>query len=215
MLGWFQRLMPRSQLFFPLFSRHAASVAAAAEALRRMLAEGGVRASAHCRDVLRHEEEADAITREVLIAVRSTFVTPFDRGDIRDLITSMDDAIDQMQHTVKAIMLFELTSFEPEMRAMADAIVESAQLVVRAMPLLENIGQHAGQLNEICLQLTQIEGRGDEIYDRGLKSLYDKTRSGDPMGFVRGKEIYDHLEQVVDCFDDISNEIQSVVIEHA
>ena len=61
--------------------------------------------------------------------MRSTFITPFDRGDIKDLITSMDDAIDQMQKTAKAIVLFEMTSFEPEMRAMADAIVDCAQLV--------------------------------------------------------------------------------------
>jgi uncharacterized protein len=214
MLGWFQRLMPHTQLFFPLFRRHAETVASAAESLRLMLA-GGPPVDGHCRDVMRLEEQADAITREVLVGVRTTFVTPFDRSDIRDLITSMDDAIDQMQKTVKAILLFELSSFEPEMRAMAEAICECAQLVVRAMPLLENIGQHAGQLNEISLQLSQIEGRGDEIYDRALKNLYAKSKLGDPMDFVRGKEIYDHLEQVIDCFDDISNEIQSVVVEHA
>jgi uncharacterized protein Yka (UPF0111/DUF47 family) len=94
---------------------------------------------------LRYEEAADAITREVLVGIRTTFITPFDRGDIKDLITSMDDAIDEMQKTAKAIDLFELTTFEPDMRAMADAIVQCAHLVARAMPLLANIGQHAGQ----------------------------------------------------------------------
>jgi uncharacterized protein Yka (UPF0111/DUF47 family) len=87
--------------------------------------EGGEHALQHCRDVLRYEEEADGITREVLIGIRTTFITPFDRGDIKDLITSMDDAIDEMQKTAKAIVLFELTTFEPDMRAMADAIVDA------------------------------------------------------------------------------------------
>ena len=91
MLGWFQRLMPQTLLFFPLFERHAKTVTAGAEALRQML-DGGERASQHCRDIMRLEEEADGITREVLIGIRSTFITPFDRGDIKDLITSMDDA---------------------------------------------------------------------------------------------------------------------------
>ena len=214
MLDWFQRLMPQTLLFFPLFERHANTVTAAAEALRQML-DGGERASQHCRDVLRYEEDADAITRDVLIGVRSTFITPFDRGDIKDLITSMDDAIDEMQKTAKAIVLFELTTFEPDMRAMADAIVQCARLTARAMPLLANIGLHAGQLNEICLQVSQIEGRGDEMHDRGLKILYERSKAGDSMDFVRGKEIYDHLEQVIDSFDDVCNEIQAVVIEHA
>jgi predicted phosphate transport protein (TIGR00153 family) len=206
--------MPNTQLFFPLFERHATTVTAAAEALRRML-EGGEQVSQHCRDVMRYEEEADAITRDVLIGIRSTFITPFDRGDIKDLITSMDDAIDEMQKTAKAIVLFELVTFEPDMRALADAIVQCAHLVARAMPLLANIGRHAGQLNEICLQVTQIEGRGDEIHDRGLKILYERSKVGNPMDFVRGKEIYDHLEHVIDSLDDVCDQIQAVVIEHA
>ena len=214
MLDWFQRLMPHTPLFFPLFERHATTATATAEVLRQML-DGGERASQYCREIMSFEEEADGITREVLIGIRSTFITPFDRGDIKDLLTSMDDAIDEMQKTAKAIILFELAIFEPDMRAMADAIVQCARLVARAMPLLSNIGQHAGQLNEICLQVTQIEGRGDDLHDRGLKILYERSKAGDPMDFTRGKEIYDHLEEVLDSFDDVGDQIQAVVIEHA
>jgi predicted phosphate transport protein (TIGR00153 family) len=214
MLDWFQRLMPHTQAFFPLFERHATTVTAAAEALRKML-EGGTGVTPHCREVLRLEEAADAVTREVLIGVRSTFITPFDRGDIKALITAMDDAIDEMQHTAKAIILYELTQFEPDMRAMADAIVECSDLVARAMPLLADIGRNAGQLNEICLRVTHIEGRGDDIYDRGLKALYERAKAGDAMEFVRGKEIYDHLEQVIDSLDDVCDQVQAIVIEHA
>ena len=82
------------------------------------------------------ENDADAITREVLLAVRRTFITPFDRGDIKDLITAMDDAIDQMQKTAKTILLFKVTEFEPEMARMAERIVQAAQLVQQAIPLL-------------------------------------------------------------------------------
>jgi len=213
MLGWFQRLMPHTLLFFPLFERHATTVTAGAEALRQML-DGGERAAQHCRDIMRLEEEADGITREVLIGIRSTFITPFDRGDIKDLITAMDDAIDQMQKTAKAIVLFEMSSFAPEMRSIADNIGECSELVRRAMPLLVNIGQHAGQLTEICQQIGGIEGRADETYDQGLSQLYQRTKAGDTLEFIRCNEIYDHLEKSVDCFDDIANQIQGIVIEH-
>ena len=213
MLDWFQRLMPREQLFFPLFERHASVVAAGAEALRHML-DGGEEIHQYCQAVMRHEDEADAITRDVLIGVRSTFITPFDRGDIQNLITSMDDAIDQMQKTAKAIVLFEMTSFEPEMRMMADTIVQCAHLVARAMPLLSNVGRNVGQLNEICVQISRLEGQADEICDRGLQALYQRAKNGNVMDFVRGDEIYDHLEKSVDRFDDIANQVQAIVIEH-
>jgi uncharacterized protein Yka (UPF0111/DUF47 family) len=83
MLDWFQRLMPQQPLFFALFERQAATVGRGAEALRKML-DGGPAIAQHCHRVMQLESEADAITREVLIAVRSTFITPFDRGDIKD-----------------------------------------------------------------------------------------------------------------------------------
>jgi uncharacterized protein Yka (UPF0111/DUF47 family) len=149
-----------------------------------------------------------------MIGVRTTFITPFDRGDIKDLITAMDDAIDQMQKTAKAIVLFEMTAFAPQMRSIADAIGECSELVRRAMPLLANIGQHAGQLSEICQQIGRIEGRADEIYDQGLSQLYQRAKRGDTLEFLRCSQIYDHLEKSVDCFDDIANQIQGIVIEH-
>src|SRR4051812_42100170 len=93
MLGWFKTLMPREERFFELFARHARALAAAAKELERLL-EGGDAVPHHCRVIAAYEQEADEVTREVLLAVRRTFITPFDRGDIKDLITSMDDALD-------------------------------------------------------------------------------------------------------------------------
>src|SRR4051794_16015522 len=116
MMGWFQALMPREDRFFDLFARHSRTLVAGAEALNSLLHEGGASVPHYCEVIMARENEADQITREVLIAVRRTFITPFDRGDIKNLITSMDDAIDQMQKTAKAITLFEVTHFEPQMQ---------------------------------------------------------------------------------------------------
>ena len=205
--------MPRQELFFPLFERHAEVLVAGARALREML-NGGDGLTRRCQDVMAQEQTADDITHEVMVGIRTSFITPFDRADIKNLITSMDDAIDQMQQTAKAIVLFEMTAFESEMQAMADAVVKCAELVQRAVPLLSNIGSNAAALNELCAQITRIEGQADDIHDAGLKKLYQKAKAGDPMEFVRGNEIYDHLEESVDRFDDVANEIQGIVIEH-
>src|SRR5580704_10168476 len=110
MFGWFQALMPREERFFDLFTRHATIVVAGAEALRGLL-QGGDGIESYCKQIFEREAEADEITRQVLTAVRRTFVTPFDRTDIQDLISSMDDSIDQMNKTAKIIDLFEVRSF--------------------------------------------------------------------------------------------------------
>src|SRR6202451_3057923 len=122
MLGWFQALMPREERFFELFVRHATIVVAGAEALRGLL-QGGNSVEHYCKQIFDREAEADEVTRQVLTAVRRTFVTPFDRSDIQDLISSMDASIDQMNKTAKIIDLFEVKTFEPQMREMGDVIV--------------------------------------------------------------------------------------------
>src|SRR6476469_6894425 len=209
MMRWFRAFLPKEERFFDLFDRHAQTVIQGSIALQGML-NGGEETPVYCQRVNQFENDADNITREVLTAVRTSFITPFDRADIKNLITSMDDAIDQMQQTAKAILLFEMTSFEPEMQAMADAIVDCAELVQRAVPLLASVATNAMTLNDLCLQITRIEERADDIHDRGLKRLYQKAKGGDPMEFVRGNEIYGHLEESVDRFDDVANEIQGI-----
>ena len=213
MLGWFQALMPKEQRFFELFAQHSKAVLAGAEALRCML-DGGDAVPRHFQTVMDREHDADDITREVLIAVRRTFITPFDRGDIQDLITSMDNAIDQMQKTAKAVMLFNIRSFTPQMKEMGDAIVKCAVLVEEAVPLLRSISKEAGRISALTEQITQIEGRADDLHDVGLKELFDSQGATNPMAFITGNEVYDHLEKVVDRFDDVANELQSVVIDH-
>jgi len=212
MLRWFRAFLPKEERFFDLFARHADTCVKGAHALRDMM-RGGDETSVYCQRVSQFENDADGITRDVLTAVRRTFITPFDRGDIKNLITSMDDAIDQMQQTAKAVMLFEVRQFEPPMREMGQLIVECADLVARALPLLQSIGANVTLLTQITEELGKLEGRVDDLHDIGMKELYLKHRDGSAMDFIVGVEIYDHLEKVADRFDDVANEINSIVIE--
>jgi predicted phosphate transport protein (TIGR00153 family) len=213
MLSWFQALLPKEERFFDLFDRHASTLVAGAHALRALL-DGGDAMPEHCRTIKRYEHEADEITRDVLLAIRRTFITPFDRSDIRDLITAMDDTIDQMNQTAKAILLYEVTSFDPAMRRMGDIIIQSAELTKGAIPLLRAMRQNAHELNNFSEDILRIEDEADAIHDQGLKDLFRAHRKSDPMAFTVGAEIFGHLEKVVDGFEDIANRVTGIVIEH-
>src|SRR4029077_16719106 len=89
MLGWFRALMPKEERFFELFARHAQVTLTGAQVLCELL-QGGYDVPRLCKELSGRENEADEITREVLTALRRSFITPLDRGDIKDLITSMD-----------------------------------------------------------------------------------------------------------------------------
>jgi predicted phosphate transport protein (TIGR00153 family) len=214
MLRWFHALMPKEDRFFDLFAQHSRAILAGATALRAML-EGGKAIDENYQIVMDREHDADDATRDVLIAVRRSFITPFDRGNIRDLITSMDNSIDQMQKTAKSIRLFDVTAFTPQMKDMADTIVKCAQLVQEGVPLLKSISPEAAHISDITAQISALEGRADEMHDKGLHELYRANAAGgNALAFFVGNEVYDHLEKVVDRFDDVANVMHGIVIEH-
>ena len=214
MLGWFKAIMPKEERFFVLFVQHATIVVAGAEALRDML-RGGDEVEHYCKVISERENEADAVTREVLIAVRRTFITPFDRTDIQDLVSSMDDAIDQMNKTAKTIMLFEMRRFEPPMQAMGEIILQASKLMLEAMPLLASMGKNAVRLQTITEEIIRIEEDADHLHDEGRKALFLANRGGPgaAMNFIIGTELYDHLESVVDKLEDVSNEINALLVD--
>ncbi len=214
MFAWFQRLLPKQGNFFEMFEAHAVTLTAGAEALARML-QGGEGMADHVQEIIEREHDADAITREVLQTVRRTFLTPFDRSAITDLIASMDDAIDEMQKTAGAVDLYDVTEFEPEMRDIGGIIVDAARLTAEALPLLRNISANGARLHELTERLVRMEGHADDIHAAGLKRLFKEHGEANPTRFLIARELFRHLERVTDSFEDVANEIDGLVIDHA
>ena len=214
MFAWFQKLLPSTGNFFEQFEAHAASLTIAADALAKLV-RGGPDLTAHIKTIEDEEHNADDITRDVLRDVRRTFLTPFDRSAITAMISRMDDAIDQMQKTSGAVELYSITEFDSEMQGMTDLIVEATALTAEAMPLLRNISSNAGRLHQLTSRLVTLEGEADKLNYTGLKKLYESHGKSDPTRFIIGSELYRHLEKVCDKLEDVANQIDGLVIDHA
>jgi predicted phosphate transport protein (TIGR00153 family) len=207
-------IMPREDRFFDMFQRHAEIVVQGADAMAAMFAgEEGIAES--CRRIAEHEHAADDVTRDVLVAVRRSFITPFDRSAITALASSMDDALDEMWQTAKAITRYEVDSFEPQLVEMSRHAAAAARLVREAVPLLRNIGRNGHRLHEITEEIVHLEGKADDLHEKGLKALFQAHGVDRPMAFFVGREVYSHVERVLDRLEDVADEIQGIVIDHA
>lgn len=196
-----------------LFNRHAELLVHGAEALKAVLA-GGEAMAQNCARVVQYETQADQVTLEVIQAVRRTFITPFERGDITDLISLMDDAVDQMRQTVKAIGLFELREFDPLMQQLGDVILQSAQKTAEIVGLLSTMKKEADRLHVLTQEIRQLEEHSDELHDQGLKRILQTNGRSDAMAFIIGSAMYEHLEKVVDRFENVANRISDILTEH-
>src|SRR5215208_2198947 len=213
MFAWFQRLLPPRGDFFGMFEAHAATLVGASEALEQLTSDG-----ASTNELLRkmqdHEHRADDIIRQVLTEVRKTFLTPFDRGAITSLIGSMDDAIDEMLAAARAIDLYELRELRPEMKEIIGLISEAATVTAEAVPLLRNVSANGPKLHELTGRLVNLEGEADDVHAVGLKRAFQTARA-DPLQFAVAREVFKNLERVTDAFEDVANQIDGIVIDHA
>jgi hypothetical protein len=205
----FRALMPRDERFIERFTEHSQLIVPAAVAFRALMSGDG-RAEAHAAEISRLEDMADRITRETVLAIHRTFVTPFDRSQVLDLITALDDTIDLMKDTGRRVIRYSV-GFTPEMRGMADCAVRATTELRDAMPLLGSIDRSAERLSAMSIAVRRIEGEADDLLDQGLKALFASSQS--PGYKLTVERVYDLVEAVVDRCEDVVDVIDGIVVE--
>ena len=145
-----------------------------------------------------------------MLAIHKTFVTPFDRSQILDLITALDDTVDLMKDTGRRMIRYGV-GFTPEMLGMADCAVRATMVIRDNMPLLAAIDQNAAKLSTMSIDVRRIEGEADDLLDRGLRVLFAGDSSAGHKLTV--EKVYDLVEAVVDRCEDIVDVIDGIVVE--
>lgn len=211
MLELIRKLLPRDDQFTAYFAEHASKIAAAADLLQHMIANGGT--VEDCFSAIQaREAEADDITRKIIQAAHRTFAAPFDRGEIIDLAKTLDDVIDLMEEAAREIRRYEVREFASHMKEMVGAARECAAILDEAIPLLDGMARHSERLRSLCYAIGKIEYQADQVLDAGLTAL--RRQGLDPAAYMERKEIYERLEEIVDKFDDVANVLEGILATH-
>ena len=215
-LNLFSRLMPPEKSFTSLFCAQADCIVAAAEALRDMVRTRDVGIEEHVASIRAIETKSDGVVRQIFLSANRTFNAPIDREDILTLAHDLDDIVDLIEDTAKGIQRYALSSFAPEMQTMVDAVVESAELLKKAMPYLDSITRDHREIFGICQRIGQIEEHADDAFDAALGRLRSDLRAEalDAIGYIDRKELYEWVERVVDKCDDVANQLQTITAKH-
>ena len=214
-INLFKHLMPAEEAFTPLFCEQAECIAKAAGELRQMIGNDLTKQD-HLGAIRDIEIAADAVARKIFIAANRTFNAPIDREDILALAHVLDDCVDLIEDAAKEIQRYALVQFEPEMRTMADAVVEASAVLRKVMPYLDSVGKDHKTIIALCEEVGAIEGRADAAFDQGLTRLRAELKAGqiDTLVYIDRKEIYEIVEDVVDKCDDVANAIQTITAKH-
>jgi predicted phosphate transport protein (TIGR00153 family) len=207
----FGKLLPRKTSFFDFFEQHAAL---GAEGVKEFVAltKPGADIAAQARRIKELEHETDVVTHRCVEALHRTFITPIARDDIYQLITRMDDVIDNVEATAERIVLYELTEMRPEVSEMGDVLMRCAEQIQLAVKSLRNL-KNADFILQTCIAINQLENEGDTLLRKALARLFREEK--DPMMVIKWKEVFEYLESATDRCEDVAQILEGVVLEHA
>jgi uncharacterized protein len=202
------RLIPREEAFFESFVQMAVEIRQAATLFEEMVApdEPIWDRVSRINDV---EHRCDDLTREVLLRLHRTFVTPIDREDIHALALALDDVADAIDDCAKLMQLYRLDRIRPGVRELARILADQTKQVAKAMEALRDKKVVAGSTEEI----DRLEHEGDVVYQQSIVVLFDHEK--DPIQVIKWKELYGYLEAATDRCEDIGNVLDGIAVKHA
>jgi uncharacterized protein len=100
------------------------------------------------------------------------------------------------------------------MQELGDVILRSAQKTAEVIGLLSTMKKEADRLHILTEEIRQLEEHSDELHDQGLKEILQTSGRSDPMAFIIGSAMYEHLEKVLDRFENVGNRVSDILIEH-
>ena len=213
--GVFSRLMsaitPHSDNYFILFNKLADCAVRCSKVLAMMTAVSDAeKFEQYFAEIRTIESEADEYTKEILLSLHKTFITPFDRREIRELAMALDDIIDYMEDIPQSAKIYGHSSFTPEMVALAQILLRASEKVRDTVHMLSDM-KNAERIMRTCEEINSIEGEGDHVMRAGMQRLF--AEESDARTLIRSSQLYDLFEEAIDSCQDVSDVIHGVVLE--
>ena len=152
------------------------------------------------------------ITQATIALLHKTFITPIDRDDIHQLISEMDNILDLIEDSAQLMFLYDVRMMSPEGKKLADICVECCVKVQSAVALLSSM-KNADAIMAICLEIDRLESDADHVMRAAIGRLF--REEPDVKELIKLRTVYEHLETVTDCCEDVANIVQGIVIENA
>jgi predicted phosphate transport protein (TIGR00153 family) len=208
------RFIPQDNRFFDLFNRGAENTLEGARLLYDLLNNyvDVDRKARHLKDI---EHTGDEITHEVFGALHRTFITPIDREDISHLASSLDDVIDWIEEVGRRLRLYRIEQPTPIARRFSTVILEQAEQIARAVPLLEERSQ-AEVLRAATQEIHRLENEGDDLLADAIATLYDGvTEVPQLIQSMRWNDLYQLLEDTTDKAENVATVLNTIALKNA
>ncbi len=205
------RLFPKNEDFFEFFQKSASNILDAAKCLEASLLKGPLDDNA-LSQLEEFEHRGDRITHDTMERLNRTFITPFDREDIHQLVSSLDDILDFVYAAASSLSLYKINPIPESMQKISTLLVSITTEVMNAVGRLSNL-KRPEMILAICIEINRLENEVDNAHRKALAHLFENEK--DPITIIKNKEILEDLETATDKCEDVANVIEGIVLKNA
>jgi uncharacterized protein len=200
-------LIPRDNSFFKMFSAMSDNLIAGARALVDLFANYQD-VEKQIEQIHRIEREGDELTHAILTKLNQTFITPFDREDIHELTSKLDDVLDFINAAASRIVMYRISAPPPAAGELANIILMQSQELQKAVSLM----QKNGNILAHCVEINRLENEADVVAQQAIAGLFEREK--DPINLIKIKELLEFLERATDKAEDVANVLETVVLKN-
>ncbi|GEA86494.1 DUF47 domain-containing protein [Cellulomonas cellasea] len=203
------RLTPRDTSFFDLLAASAAHLVTGANLLGELLGADRPTRKEIGKRISDAEHLADEATHTIMRRLNQTFVTPFDRDDIYNLASALDDCMDFMEEAADLIVLYKLDGLPARVSDQVQVLQRAAELTAEAMPRLRSMEN----LSDYWIEINRLENQADKVHRKLLAQMFDEIT--DPIQLMKLKEVVEKLEDAADGFEKVANMVETIALKES
>ncbi len=208
MPGILSKLLPHEDGFHDMFVELAENVYRASQAMVAML-ENYSNPASDAEKIKDIEHANDTIIHSLMNKLNRTFITPFDREDIHELASKIDDVLDLTDAAASRLVTYRIDKIRPGVSDLSRVLLEATKEVVAAVRVLEK----RNEILEHCIEINRLENEGDRVCRDLIANLFEQEK--DPILVIKWKEIIEVLEIATDKCEDVANVVETITLKNA
>ena len=209
----FKLFAPKDKVFYPLFKEVTLNLISISDKLVLLMQEPDPE-NQHVliAEIKEFEKKGDKVTRQIFEALNRTFITPYDREDIQELASTIDDIADLINKAAERVELYKPKKLLPAYLKMSQVISDAIKEISISIDELKYI-TNPDIIKNACIAINDYENKCDDIYHLSISELFNDEK--DTVELIKNKEILEVLEKTTDKIEDASDVIKTILVKSA
>lgn len=214
MNNFFSKFTPKEPKFFPLLKELSEILLSASKELRESVNHSSAEErTEYYKRIKDLERQGDKLAHRIFDELGTTFITPFDREDIHNLASNIDDVLDGINSSAKRIAIYNPRPISDSGKELCSIIMQGAEQIDLAMNELESFRKNPESLTQCCKTLHDLENHGDDVYEHFIIKLFEEEK--DSIEIIKIKEIMHELERTTDSAEKVGKELKNLIVKYA